>query len=1066
MRCSACGRESPDDARFCAGCGAPLALQPPRHEVRKTVTVLFSDVVSLTALGERLDPESLRRVMSRYFDEMRAVLERHGGAVEKFVGDAVMAVFGIPLVHEDDALRAVRAAAEMREALGPLNEQLLRERGVGIETRTGINTGEVVAGSPASGTLVTGDAVNASKRLEEAAGAGEILLGQRTYQLVRDAVRVEATPPLVVKGKVEPLQAHRLIEVAAGAPGVMRRLDSPLVGREQERKLLGGAFERMVHERACHLFTLLGAAGVGKSRLVEEFLGSVGDRATVGLGRCLPYGDGITFWPLAEALRQLVGEDVHAAALDVIGPGRETELIAKRIEGAVGAAEPSGTPEETFWSVRKLFEAAAARRPLVCVFDDVNWAEGTFLDLVEHIADWSRDAPILILCVARPELLDLRPDWSGGKLNATTVLLEPLDEMEAERLVGNLLGTTELSEHVRQTILETAEGNPLFVEETLGMLIDDGLLERGNGGWAATADLSSLRVPPTIQALLAARLDRLAVDERAVIERAAVEGKVFHRGAVAALAPDPLRARVGEQLLALVRKELIRPERTSFAGDDAFRFRHILIRDAAYDALPKELRAELHERFADWLEKQAGDRAGEYEEILGYHLEQAWRYRGELGPLDEHGQAVAERAGERLAAAGKRAFTRGDMQAASSLLARAAELLPREGAQHMSVLVALGAALEATGELTRATVVLDEAVELALRTGDTRIELRARLERAALALVMSGEREQPHSEAAELAEQAIPVFEAAQDHEGLARAWEMIGNRHWSACHYGARAEALERALVHAERAGDRRLEAEIYQGLGLSIGSGPAPLSEAIDRCEQLLARAHGHPALEAAVRGPLAVLYAGRGRFDEARRAYRSSLETFRELGLKLRIGLATIFGGRLEMLAGDPIAAERELRVGYELLRESGEKNVFSTLTGQLAEVMCAQGRYQDAARLVQEAREASSPDDVISEILWRRTEATLKARGGEYETAERLARKAVDLSRGTDSIATQAGSLRALAEVLRSIGRGEEAAENLREALRLFEQKENTVAAAEAKNLLAEIAVESAISRKPR
>src|SRR6266540_4634810 len=548
---------------------------------------------------------------------------------------------------------------------------------------------------------------------------------------------------------------------------------------------------------------------------------------------------------------------------------------------------------------------------------------------------------------------------------------------------------------------------------------------RRDGGRAATADLSSLRVPPTIQALLAARLDRLAVDERAVIERAAVEGKVFHRGAVAALAPDPLRARVGEQLLALVRKELIRPERTSFAGDDAFRFRHILIRDAAYDALPKELRAELHERFADWLEKQAGDRAGEYEEILGYHLEQAWRYRGELGPLDEHGQAVAERAGERLAAAGKRAFTRGDMQAASSLLARAAELLPREGAQHMSVLVALGAALEATGELTRATVVLDEAVELALRTGDTRIELRARLERAALALVMSGEREQPHSEAAELAEQAIPVFEAAQDHEGLARAWEMIGNRHWSACHYGARAEALERALVHAERAGDRRLEAEIYQGLGLSIGSGTAPLSEAIDRCEQLLARAHGHPALEAAVRGPLAVLYAGRGRFDEARRAYRSSLETFRELGLKLRIGLATIFGGRLEMLAGDPIAAERELRVGYELLRESGEKNVFSTLTGQLAEVMCAQGRYQDAARLVQEAREASSPDDVISEILWRRTEATLKARGGEYETAE-----------------------------------------NLREALRLFEQKENTVAAAEAKNLLAEIAVESAISRKPR
>jgi len=428
--CPQCGRENPDGFKFCGSCGAPLVAAEQR-EVRKTVTVVFCDVTGSTALGEQLDPESLRRVMGRYFDEMRMVVVAHEGTVEKFIGDAVMAVFGIPVLHEDDALRAVRAAEEMREKLGELNEELERDWGVRIQVRTGVNTGEVVAGDASSGQrFATGDTVNVAKRFEEAAPAGEILLGDSTYRLVRDAVEVEPVAPLELKGKVEPISAYRLVKVEAGAPGRARRLDSPMVGRERERAVLHQAYQRAVGERACHLFTVLGAAGVGKSRLVVDFLDELGERATVVSGRCLPYGEGITFWPLLEVIRNLYGEDFLSGLAGRLAGDENAELISERIEAAVGVGDGAGLPDETFWAVRKLFEAHAGERPLVVVFDDLHWAAPTFLDLVEHIADWSRDAPLLLVCLARPEFLDGRPNWGGGKFNATSVLLEPLNEDE------------------------------------------------------------------------------------------------------------------------------------------------------------------------------------------------------------------------------------------------------------------------------------------------------------------------------------------------------------------------------------------------------------------------------------------------------------------------------------------------------------------------------------------------------------------------------------------------------------------------------------------------------------
>ena len=658
--CPHCGQENPEGFRFCGACGASLEAVPAPRETRKTVTVVFSDVTGSTALGEQLDPESLRRVMGRYFDEMKAVVEAHEGTVEKFIGDAVMAVFGIPIVHEDDALRAVRAAAEMRDRLVALNEELERDWGVRIEVRTGVNTGEVVAGDGSgSQRFATGDAVNVAKRFEEAAPPGEILLGETTWKLVRDAVEVEALEGLSLKGKGKPVSAYRLSAIEPEAEGRARRLDSPMVGRDRERTLLGHAYERAAGERSCHLFTVLGAAGVGKSRLIAEFVGGLGESATVVRGRCLPYGEGITFWPVLEIVRRLHGDDLGSIATSLAGD-ENAELIAERVAGAVGLSGPAGSSEETFWAVRKLLEAHARERPLVIVFDDVHWGEPTFLDLVEHIADLSRDAPIFLVCLARPDLLDARPGWSGGKFNATSVLLEPLGEEDSAELIANLLGRAELEPEVRTRVTEAAEGNPLFVEEMLGMLIDDGLLERQNGHWLASGDLASVAVPPTIQALLSARLDRLEPSERAVVERASIEGKVFHRGAVAELAPTEVRNDVGGHLQSLVRKELLRPDQSAFVGDDAFRFRHLLIRDAAYEAMPKELRSELHERFASWLERVAGDRVLEYEEILGFHLEQAYRYRLELSPPDDAARDVGAKAAERLGSAGERALSRSD----------------------------------------------------------------------------------------------------------------------------------------------------------------------------------------------------------------------------------------------------------------------------------------------------------------------------------------------------------------------------------------------------------------------
>ncbi|MGZ4128441.1 MAG: ATP-binding protein [Actinomycetota bacterium] len=1049
LTCPACGTDNPEQARFCMACASPLAIESSApHDVRKTVTVVFADVTGSTSLGERLDPESTRHVMRRYFDAMSAVLERHGGTVEKFIGDAVMAVFGIPVLHEDDALRAVRAAVEMREALAELNRDLERDHGVTIAMRVGLDTGEVVAGDASAGqAMVTGDAVNIAARLEQNAQPGEILIGEATYRLVRDAVKSEPVDALVLKGKSAPVRTHKLLDIVAEPESIPRRLHSPMVGRARELMLLQLDLERAIDQSTCHLATVLGAAGVGKSRLVTEFIQSMNVGARVLTGRCLPYGDGITYWPVVQAVKDaavITDDEAPEHAMDKIAALVESEdgadQIARRVGQLIGLAPGNPLPEEIFWAIRRFFEAMAKRGPLVLFFDDIHWASPTFLDLLEDFTDLARDASILVLCLGRQELLDLRPGWGGGKLNATSVLLEPLSEKQCEELIHNLLGRAELSESMRRRIAEAAEGNPLFVEEMLSTLIDDGLLVRGEGGWIPAGDLSDVKVPPTIHALLAARLDRLGTEERALIARASVMGRVFYRGAVTALSSSSEADAIEGHLTSLVRRELIRPQRSDFAGEDSYRFRHMMIRDAVYDAMPKETRADLHERFADWLEHAAGERVTEFEEIIGYHLERAHRYRAELGPVDAHGQEIAARAARVLSPAGLRALARGDVTGASNLLGRAVALFEPHDLDRVRLIPELASALLDLGEFDRVRALLSEPIPISGDRHQRGAGVRARL--VGLQLMARTDPNTPYVTGAAEAEHLVSLAKEIGDQDTLLFAWSVLAHlRHWSGNTQGA-LEAIDNALAQAGSELDRWVQA-LHRALSSACVWGALPAEDGIKRWRASLERYQG-AALEGFGWLALSALYAMTGdfarAFDYLPRA-RARLEQVGQKVIRATLHPAYI----VYMLAGDPKGAADALRPGIAELTALGEIGYLSTSQALLAETLYSQGEYEEAEMWALKGRDTATLDDVLTHVLWRATEAKVLAQRGSFEEAERLSREAVDIIARTDYLNQHGDALMALATVLTLAGREPEAVPMIEEALGLYELKGNVVSA---------------------
>jgi len=1027
------------------------------REVRKTVTVMFMDAAGSTGIGERADPEAMRRVMTRYFDEFRQIVERHGGVVEKYIGDAVMAVFGVPVVHEDDALRAVRAAADIRNRMTELSAELERERGLSIKWRTGINTGEVVAGDAGSGQrFVSGDTVNVAARLEQAAAPGEVLMGSPTYLFVRDAAVAEPVPALSAKGKSQPLAAYRLVDVAPSDASPARRLDSPMIGRKRQRRLLADAYEQATEERACHLVTILGAAGVGKSRLVGEFLSSLGGAATVLHGRCLSYGEGITYWPIAEAVRQAAALDdaddddtIRSKIGAIVVDETDRSVVTERLGALIGRFSAVSVPEETFWAVRTLLESLARRSPVVLVLDDVHWAQPTLLDMIDHLADWTRDASLLLICLARQDLLETRPEWGGGKKYATTLTLEPLSETESHELIDNLLGRVDLGGELGSKISAASEGNPLFVEEMLGMLIDTGQLVRANGGWAASGDLAAIAVPPTIQALLAARLDRLSRPERAVIEGGAVEGKVFHRSAVAELAPDDVRQSVPDQLRSLSRKDLVRPDRSDIAGDEAFRFRHLLIRDAAYGAMSKEARAELHARFAAWLKRAVADHVKEYEEILGYHLEQAYHYRQELGPLDGEGRALGAEAAEHLGSSGRRAVGRGDAVAGTKLLASAIEMAPIESPDRSRLVAELGWALVLGGELKRADELLAAEAERYTALGDDLGRVRIEVSRLASQTSLGTLTIQ---DVIVEAQRLLAVAESLADEWSIERASFELARHQF----YAGRAQLAEELLgAQLARYEPGQAPPTVYAMQLASLYWGPKPVSEAVRRAEQLL-EAPTSRANESSFKRVVGGMKAMVGDFETARRMIRESAEIEHELGrIFTRYSTLGQFLGPVEADAGNGELAEQIMLEAHRAMAITGDRAFSATVAGNLADLYISQGRIDDAERFARIALDSSSVDDVEAQAQgWAAMSRVLAARG-DHEAAHEAVGRAVDLAEQTDYLHRRGSVTAHLAEVLLAAGRRDEAVSAFRRASDYYEAKGAVAPAAAVRRRLSEV-----------
>jgi tetratricopeptide (TPR) repeat protein len=944
---------------------------------------------------------------------LRTILERHGGLVEKFVGDAVMAVFGVPKAHEDDALRAVRAAVEMREAVVEL----------GLEARIGVNTGAVVTGE--GETLVTGDAVNVAARLEQAAEAGEILVGESTERLARGAVNVEQLEPIELKGKAERVAAYRLLEVVPDASdgAFARRLDAPLVGRSDELRTLERVLAIAFGTRRPQLATIVGVPGIGKSRLARELIQRAGARVLVG--RCLSYGEGITYWPLAEIVEQI--GDLGALFRDQ----SEARLVAMRVNAAVAESPGDVASAEIAWGFRKMFEASALEGPLIVVFDDIQWAEPTLLDLLENVATFARDVPLLLLCIARPELFDVHPGWASPKANAVLVTLDPLEPEEAETLVQEL---GQVSDDRRYRIIEAAEGNPLFVEQLIAA--------------QAEGDEGDSEIPATIEVLLAARIDRLTAEERSVLTRAAIEGRTFHRGGVAALLQSGESAGVARHLMSLMRKQFLEPDQATVPGEDAFRFGHMLIRDAAYDSMPKRLRVDLHERFAEWLESKLGRDSPS--EIVGYHFEQAYHYAIELSLDDDRIRSLALRAGRLLAQAGERACGRHDADAARSLLRRAIEALPEDDHERPPLLVLLGGATFDAGDVRRALEILRIAQRAAAAAAQRSTELAARMKE--LRYLLQQFLEQDTAAALAEAEAAINELREHDDPEALIAAWWVV----YSVCNMRGDSKRMEKAaeqcLAAANQAGVRGEAASAIFGLVVALAQGPTHIEVAIRRAERAISDFPDERPAE----GTLAFLYACAGRLEQAEELINDRRRIDLDLAQRLRYATSSMSLAQIALLAGRPERAEEPLREGAELLAAAGESSWMSTIAGYLAEVLYRLRRYDEAEEWTRRCDEAASPEDVLSQTMWRSTRAKVLARRGQAEHATNLAQAAVELARTSDSPQWIGNCLSDQGEVLMVLGYPNEARTCLNEALSVYELKGIVPSVEHVRTLLAEIA----------
>ena len=957
---------------------------------RKLATVLFVDLVDSTELVADSDPEVVRRRVSRFFDQVSHSIVTHGGTVEKFAGDAVMAAFGVPLAHEDDAERAVRAALATLE----------RVRQLGLEARIGIESGEVVADDSES-TFATGEAVNLAARLQAAAAANEILVGEAAARLLRDRVELEPIAPLELRGWRLPVNAHRVVclaEAAGGAP--VRGLAAPLVGREAELELLENTFERTRRARRASLVTIYGDLGVGKSRLAREFVDGL-EGATVLVGRSLPYGEGVTYWPLAEMVKAASGitdDDPLDEAQQKLRAYCEDDAVADLLGLAVGvleALEGERSQQEIAWAARAWAEQLAQAQPLVLMFEDVHWAEEPLLELIEHLAAWVREAPLLILCLARPELLDVRPTWGGGRLRSTALELEPLQAEESEELVTALARRLELPLDV-DTVLAKTEGNPLFVEEMVRMLAEN---TRG-----------SERIPDTLQALIAARIDRLPAAPRVALQRASVMGRIFMAGALAHLSPEI--DDVGHCLEDLLIRDLVvREPRATISGEEAYKFKHVLIREVAYAGLSKTSRADLHHAFADWLGEKAGE---ELVEIRAFHLDQATRLLAELdgaAPEDLREQAAAA-----LTKAGRRALSREALRSARKLLLRAVELAPTIERRYFA-----GRAAWRLADFPAVLVEMTEVAADAERAGERHLQGRALTSLAEATLQHRADA----ISARQLAAHALEVLRDAEPEVQFEPLWVSAQVATWLG-DYPAFERFAKHALTEARNAERKDLEALVIHGLATAYvlrleTTEAAPLIqralELADESGSMYSRASA-----LAVKGWLELV----SEFPaEAEADYAAAKELFAELGNSTREAGMTMMVGRAAFAQGDIDRAEKLLRDAVRALKGIGDRGSLCEAQRALSMVLVQQDRLDEAERLALEARETVGPDDRVSLSTTRLALGVVRAAQHRDDEAEALMLEAVEGFALYEVRALEHWALRYLAEFLRSRGRDDDA-----------------------------------------
>ncbi len=956
---------------------------------RKLATVLFVDLVSSTELVTETDPEIVRRRVSRFFDQVSHCIVTHGGTVEKFAGDAVMAAFGVPLAHEDDAERAVRSALATLE----------RVRELGLEARVGIESGEIVADDSAS-TFATGEAVNLAARLQQRAAPGEILVGPGAARLVGGRIELEPAGTLDLRGFRVPIEASRVVCAAdPGAP--IATVKAPLVGRESELDLLENTFARTVRDRRATLFTIYGDPGVGKSRLAREFTEGV-EGATVLFGRSLPYGEGVTYWPLAEMVKASAGisdDDPLDEAQKKLRACCEDEEVADLLGLAVGvlaAVEGERAQREIAWAARAWAEQLAQAQPLVLVFEDTHWGEEPLLELIEHLAAWVKDAPLLILCLARAELLDVRPTWGGGRVRATTIELEPLREEESAELVAALTADLDLPIDAA-TVLAKTEGNPLFVEETVRMLA-----ERPRDGLA--------KIPDTLQALIAARIDRLPTSARAALQRAAVMGRIFMGGALEHLSPE--LADVGDALDELLVRDLVVAEpRATISGEQAYKFKHVLIREVAYAGLSKGSRADLHYAFAQWLGERAGD---ELLEIRAFHLDQAARL---LTELDGAAPAeLREEAAVMLTKAGHRALSREAFRSARKLLLRAVELAPTLERRYLA-----GRAAWRLADFPAVMVEMTEVSEEAEQAGETVVQGRAL---SALAeAVLQHKANAPA--AGLLATKALAVLEHEAPGVRFEPLWILSQVAGWQ-----SDTDAYERyakAALDAAREAERKdLEVLVIQSLAFAY-----LIQLEVDEAVPLIERAFELADASGSITGRAAA-HAVRGYYNlvterpaDAESDYSAARELYAEIGNTRREAIMLMFIGRAAFAQGHDERAEAILRDAVRTLKGLGDRGSLCEAQRALAMVLAAEGKVDEAERHALEARETVGPEDRVSGGTTLLALGVVRSKQRRDDEAEQLMREAVETFNLYGLRALEHWGLRVLAEFLRERGRDDEA-----------------------------------------